>query len=245
MTTEADERNLMHSPSSPYALSEMTEFEDSQRLTMENNLRLIADPRLEETHAEDLSPLKFYFNSARLNRHEIYGAVIHARPWEFPFRLLRLTAAAMSTTTLLMLTAETWHLASEQAIGKLTLLLTIVLGITTAFVAIRQRLLIQGRHSHMSEQTVITNISAVLIVLTGLATTALALLTLNVLAGYFLYSPNLVGYWINAESHAVTFIEYWQVALLVTTLGLLIGALGATFEEQHHFRHVVFVDEEI
>lgn len=241
-----DESNFMHIPSSPKELSEMSEFDSSQLSAIENNLHQIADPRLEETQAAtELSPLRFYVQSAYINRHEIIDAVRHARPWEFPLRLLRLTAAAVSTTTLLMLTAESWHLASNQAITKLAILLGIVLIVTTALVAVRQRLLLQRRRSLMREQIVIANVSAVVIVLIGLATTASALLAFNVSAGFFLYSPSLVASWIDSDVGMAVSTVYWQVALFVTTLGLFIGALGATFEEQHHFRHVVFVDEEI
>jgi hypothetical protein len=35
------------------------------------------------------------------------------------------------------------------------------------------------------------------------------------------------------------------LAAVVATLGLLIGAFGASFEQQHFFRHVAHVDEEI
>lgn len=241
-----DESNFMHIPASPKDLSQMTKFDSEQYSAVEHNLHEIADPRLEETQAaSELSPFRFYLQSAFINRHEIFDAVRHARPWEFPLRLLRLTAAAVSTTTLLMLTAETWNLASNQAITKLATLLGIVLIVTTALVAGRQRLLIRRRRSLMREQIVITNFSAVLIVFIGLATTAAALLALNLSAGFFLYDPSLVASWIDSVVVEPVSTTYWQVSLFVTTLGLFIGALGATFEEQHHFRHVVFVDEEI
>ncbi|UTF59139.1 hypothetical protein [Gilvimarinus sp. DA14] len=246
LATAREENNFMHIPSSPKELAKMREFDSDQHSAIENNLHQIADPRLEETQAaEKLSPFRFYLQSAYINRHEIADAVLHARPWEFPLRLLRLTAAAVSTTTLLMLTAETWHLASYQAIATLAMLLGVVLAVTTALVAVRQRLLIRRRRSLMREQIVITNCSAVLIVLLGLASTAAALLALNLSAGYLLYPLSLVAAWIESDIGMVMSTTYWQVALFVTTLGLFIGALGATFEEQHHFRHVVFVDEEI
>ncbi|MDO3383842.1 hypothetical protein [Gilvimarinus algae] len=246
LATSGEESNFMQIPSSPKDLSQMSEFGSDQHRAIEHNLHQIADPRLEETQAAtELSPFRFYLQSAYINRHEIFDAVRHARPWEFPLRLLRLTAAAVSTTTLLMLTAETWHLASNQAIAKLAMLLGVVLVVTTALVAVRQRLLIRRRRSLMREQIVITNCSAVAIVLIGLATTAAALLALNLSAGFFLYAPDLVASWVQSAVVEPVSTTYWQVSLFVTTLGLFIGALGATFEQQHHFRHVVFVDEEI
>ena len=36
-----------------------------------------------------------------------------------------------------------------------------------------------------------------------------------------------------------------QMAIFAASLGILIGALGASFESNHYFRHIIFVDEEI
>ena len=39
--------------------------------------------------------------------------------------------------------------------------------------------------------------------------------------------------------------HYLLLTTTVGSLGIVIGALEASFEQQHHFRHVVFVDEEV
>lgn len=244
--SDADaEDNLMCEPKSPQALAQMVELDSEQLEDMKRNLAKIADLRLEETHrAAEISPVRFYVQSAWINRHEIADAIIHAHPWEFPVRLLRLSAAALSTMVILMITAETWHLASIQPIPKLSTLLVLALIITTTFVAIRQRLFVQRVAFQISEQTVITNLAAAMIVLTGMTTTALVLMLVSLTISVLFYSHDLIAAWISAEQDAVGWWNYLQTNMLVTTLGLLIGALGASFEEQHHFRHIVFVDEE-
>ncbi len=43
--------------------------------------------------------------------------------------------------------------------------------------------------------------------------------------------------------HAITPISYLKMATFCASVGLLIGALGASFQEQTHFQHVNFVDD--
>jgi hypothetical protein len=46
---------------------------------------------------------------------------------------------------------------------------------------------------------------------------------------------------LNGEIQAV---HYVVLAAFVASLGLLIGALGASFEQHYYFRHVTYIDEE-
>ena len=123
----------------------------------------------------------------------------------------------------------------------------VVLVLTTSFVVYRQQLLIE-RHRRLSEQLVATRIAAVLIVVGGLATTWLGILVLALLAALTLFDAPLIVGW--AASHGlaeadVGLAERVRMAAFCASIGLLIGSLGASFEEQHHFRHVIFVDEEL
>ena len=241
----ADDTNLMYRLNAPSALDSMQRLTDGQKARMRENLSKIADLRLEERQGSSrFSRARFYLQSAWLNRHEIADALIHARPWEFPVRLMRLSAAALSSMLLLLMTAETWHLAVTQSQQRLWLMLGMTLLITTAFVAYRQRLYIHRNSHDLSEQSVITNVSASLIVFAGMGTMAVLMLLVSFIVSVSLYSPELIDAWTAGAAAHAGLTQYLLVDLLVTTLGLLIGALGASFEEQHYFRHVVFVDEE-
>ncbi|MEZ5450770.1 MAG: hypothetical protein R3E89_17970 [Thiolinea sp.] len=149
----------------------------------------------------------------------------------------------MSTALVLLLTAEVWHLALTQTLAKTGLLLMLALLLTTTFVTIRQRLFVQRALHTRSEQSVITNVSAAAIVFLGMLTTALLLLLACLLFTHVLYQPALIQAWATLEQ-TIAFSHYLQTSLFVTVLGLVIGALGASFEDQYYFRHIVFVDEE-
>lgn len=245
LSKRLEQSNLMLSPQSPEDLLAMSDFDSEQIATLNRNFELIADPRLEEVKSSAaLSNFHFYLKSAWINRHEIFDAVIHAKPWEFPVRLLRLSAAAISTMVILLVTAETWDLAKAQQPVTLGVMMFATLCCTTLFVTFKQHLLVRSHTKQLREQSVITHISAFLIVCIGMITTALSLISVTLALSYFLYPQELIARWTDTASHALPFV-YWKTACLVTAQGLLIGALGASFEEQHHFRHIVFVDEEL
>ncbi|PID61048.1 MAG: hypothetical protein CSB44_08240 [Gammaproteobacteria bacterium] len=245
-----ERHRLLFRPDSLADLDVMEHLEDAEREELDRAFGEIADTRLEEMPAETSatrSNVQFVARAAMINRSELIDAVLAARPWEFPLRLSRLSTAAVSTVVVLMMTAEAWDLALSQYRTTLLLLALITLGTTTAFVIHRQQLLL-GRQRELREQLVVSQLSAVLIVLAGLAITWVLMLLLVLAGSMLLYSDALIADWAASSrlsaadvgiGHSVT------MALFCASLGLLIGSLGASFEDQFHFRHVIYVDEEL
>ena len=204
----------------------------------------VADLRVEEEGQPPSNRLAFYLRSAWKGRGDLAGAVWQARPWQLPVRLSRLTTAAVSALVVLMITAEVWDLGMQQRPAAVVALSLLTLAATTAFLLHRQRLLVRRRDARLTERAAVSNLAATLIVVVGLAVTWLALFAAGLAASHLLFAPAVVESW--AASLAAP-PEPWRFATLaafVAALGLLIGALGASFEEQRYFRHVVLVDEE-
>lgn len=246
LSDDDDRANVMFHPADADDLAEPAGFADSQIESLRKNLQQIADLRLEEQEDAERSYLwSFYLRSMWINRHEIVDALWQARPWEFPIRLARLTAAAVSSALLLLITAETWDVALNQSPGAVGLLISFALLLTTGFVVKRQHLLVSRRKRRVTEQAVIANVAAVGIVFIGMATTAVLLFSLALAAGVSLFPPELVESWAASAHVSCDFPCYLQMATFVASIGILIGSLGASFEEQHHFRHIVLVDEEV
>lgn len=238
---------LLHRPDRPTDLDRMRHFDARELDALDAAFGKVADTRLEESSASAGGRWRFVLRAAMINREEITEAVRAARPWEFPQRLSRLTTAAVSTLALLLMTAESWDLGLAQGWTAVLVLALLVLALTTSFVVYRQQLLIE-RHRRLSEQLVATRITAVLIVVGGLATTWLGVLVLALLAALTLFDAPLIVGWAASQALAETdvgFAERARMATFCASIGLLIGSLGASFEEQHHFRHVIFVDEEL
>ena len=244
----SDQRdNFLFHPALADDVDQMETFEPDQLERILVALTEIADQRLEEGSGKRLSYPIFVLRAAWINRREIVEAVYAARPWEFPRRLSRLTIASVSTLAVLFLTAEAWDLGLSQSIRSIGLLAALSLIVTTLYVVARQQLLVR-RGRHVSEQTVVTSTSALVIVLVGMIITWLSLFAIGATAGVVFYRPELVANWASSagiDRSQIGFATTLQMSSFSASLGVLIGALGASFESQNYFRHVIFVDEEI
>ena len=244
-----DERPDSLSPesSSSDQASDVGVFSAQQLARQRAALSEIADERLEEGRGRRMSLPAFAAWAAWINRREVVQAVVAARPWQFPRRLSRLTIAAVSTVTILLMTAEAWDLGLSQdqlrrfGLGIFSLLAT------TSYVIRQQQLLIRRGRQH-TEQTIVTTTSAIGIVLSGMAVTWVTLWALAALASLVLFDNSLIVAWAASVDLSATdslILERLRMSAFVASAGLLIGSLGASFESQNYFRHIIFVDEEI
>ncbi len=243
---EDSKESILFHPETVEDLDCMRTLSESQREDMAFNLRAVADVRLEEQkdHGNKFA-FWFYTKASWINRHEIGNAVWEAKPWQFPIRLSRLTAAGISTMMVLLMTAETWDVAMNQTNISVTGLTLIVLAVTTTFVLYRQKLLLYREHQRFSEQVVITNVSTLLIVLAGLLTTYLLIFVVTLAMSLFVFRTDVISAWVTGLSGPADFPDYVRLTAFISSLGITIGALGMSFEHEHHFRHTTYVDEEI
>lgn len=219
-------------------------FDEDEIRQLAQALGEVADLRLEETSTPP-GGAAFYLRAGFERLAEIASAVVQARPWEFPFRLSRLTTAAFSALFLLVLTAEVWDLGTSQGPGVLALLSAVSILGSTVFLLLRQKLLLRRTLRRISEQAVVMNVSATLVVLFGMVTTYAVLFGLTAAIGFGLFDAELLVRWAPdwREAGGGVFARL-RMAAFVGSLGLVIGSLGASFEGQHHFRHVIYADEE-
>lgn len=242
-----DAEALLYRPTDTRELDAMHRLHPEELEQQRHALAEIADQRLEEGEGRRLSQPAFMLRAAWINRREILEAILAARPWQFPKRLSRLSIAAMSTLTVLFLTAEVWDLALAQARWQVGGLCATTLALTTVYVVVRQQLLVR-RGRKRSEQNVVTSASAFGVVFAGMLSTWLVLCVIGLSAATLLFPAQLIANW--AESSGLKAGQLGaahnlQMSLFCASVGLLIGALGASFESQTYFRHVIFVDEEI
>ena len=241
-----DPRSVMVAPRSVAAASQTELYLSPSEINdLQDEWRAVADPRLEESGGLGRwAGLPFVAVSVWLNRRSIADAVWRAEPWQFPYRLSRLTTAALSTMLILLMTAEAWEVAFGLGpVGAAGLGFGVLVS-TSTYVIHRQGLLVQRHDAAPTEQWAATNATTVAIVVLGLIFTYSALFIITWGAIHGLFNPLVVEGWVgdlNAER-----LRQGRVTLasLVASLGLGIGALGATFESQAYFRHVTFVDEE-
>ncbi|WP_417734321.1 hypothetical protein [Rosistilla oblonga] len=240
-------QNLMFRPATAEEIDAMQELEPPQIDAMHDAMAEIADQRLEESTSRPASRIAFLVRAAWINRREIAQAVIGARPWQFPRHLSRLTIAAVSTVAILLMTAEAWDLGLSQTAGEVATLALASLILTTIYVVFRQQLLVRRGRQH-TEQTVVTSTSALAIVLLGMSVTWIVLMVIGVSFSWLLFDGDLIAAWAGSNeirAGEIGLATFVRMSGFSASLGLLIGALGASFESQHYFRHIIFVDEEI
>lgn len=217
---------------------------EAQIQKVNREIVVTADHRLEETTQPRPAKVTFYAHAAWLNRNEIVDAIVKAKPWQFPFRLSRLTAAAASAMLLLLVTAEAWELGTTQNPIVVTLLSLLAVLLTTIYILIRQRLFVRRERRLLSEQNVVTNLATFSIVLSGMISTYCFLFATSLVIGLFLFDSRLVAHWTNSAA-TMAMGSYLMLSGFIASLGIFIGSLGASFEQHQYFRHITFVDEEV
>lgn len=145
----------------------------------------------------------------------------------------------------LMMTAEVWELGMNQSLLAMVTLSTLSLAGASAFVIVRQKLLLLQGLRGLTERIAAANIAVLLVVALGMLSVYGALFALSLLLGYWLYPTALVAAWTPSVAATPAIDHYLLLSALVSSLGLIIGALGASLEEQGYFRHVICVDEEL
>lgn len=205
----------------------------------------VSDVRLEEqSELSNAGRLRFSLRSVWTNRREILQAISQGEPWLFPLRLSRLATAAVSAQVVLMITAESWELGMSLPLSTAIGFALFCLLFTSGYVIRRQRVLVRRERNSNREQTVITNVSAVAIITGGMLTTLLGLFVITLVGCLLIFPQSVIVSWA-ASVKQIGWPQYVALALSIATVGLVIGALGASFEDQNYFRHMTFVDEEI
>ena len=240
-----DSEGFMYEPQSAMDLDKMGRYSEDERAALFETLSDVADTRLEEEpEAEQGGMLRFYLKAVWIGIDDIWSSVIQAKAWEFPFRLNRLTTAAISTLVILLMTAEAWDLGMSEPPLLVVGFSLMALVLASVFIVKRHRLIFRRGGRRLSEQTVFKNVSIVVVVFLGMSVTYLMLFGLALLLAWALFDPGLVEDWTGSLPGEIGVGHYFVLAGLISSMGILIGALGASFEGQYYFQHIIYVDEE-
>jgi len=241
-----DSTEFMYPPSTRDDLQQMDHFRSENRALLGRELNDTADARLEErTRGRDVWKVGFYSRTLYQVGDDVIRATLQAKPWEFPLRLAGLSTAAVSTLLILIMTAEVWELGMRQSISKVASLSLLIWIIASGVILVRHDLWLALDRRHLTEQIAVTNLAMTMIVMVGMGTTYVLLLLLGLGLGYILFDATLITSWAGSGADPGRFAQRLSLAGLLACLGITIGALGASFQGRHHFRHVVYVDEEI
>ncbi|MEP0548730.1 MAG: DUF2391 domain-containing protein [Rhodothermales bacterium] len=240
----ADEpESFMWIPSATADLDDMRAYTDDDHEALQEELADVADVRLEETTTHSrIGPALFYLRTVLINGRDVLGSLRQIRPWLFPLQFSKLTLAAASTLVVLLITEEAWTIGTSQSPAWIATFATVALGLTSLYIVKRQHLLIRRERGRLTEQVAVANVTVSLAIVLGMATMFVVLFGLTLGFSMLLFPDPLVERW---TGRPATLELYATLAGFSATLGLLIGALGASFEDEAYFRHVTYVDEEV
>lgn len=239
-----DAGDFMYDFHSASDLDHMQAFADEDLEHLREILAEVGDVRLEETGRFRGRVLAFYLLAAWHQRWEIWSSIRRVQPWLFPVRLGRLTTAAASALVVLCVTAESWELGMSQSPRQVAALSFSTILALTALLLRRQRLVLVGRSREPSEQRVVADVSIVVAMLLGLTLTYALLFGTTYFLGRMLFPTALLSGWVPSLVGDIDTLRRLTFAGFAAFLGLIVGALGASFEEQTYFRHITLVDEE-
>ena len=240
----ADPTAAMHPPAEVADLDAVVGYRADSIREMRTQLRRAAELRLEDVPRRGTT-VTFYAAAIARNWRTVLSGIRLARPWSLPFRLSRLTLAALAAIVLLPTTAEIWELADAHRLDVLSTVAAVSLVFTSVFIIKRQRLFL-GRTDRVTEQTVITHAVVTGIVSLGMLSTLLLLLVVSLGLSVLFFPAEVVVGWMNrGASDGAVLVTYARVAAMLGAIGLALGAVGASFEDQQYLRHVAYVDEEV
>ncbi len=237
-------KDLMYDLSEVADLDAMTSFSPAALEWLREELEDVADVRLEEKQkASRWGRYGFFLRALWHERDVVWLAVRQARPWQFPFRFTRLLAAAFSTLMILSITAEAWDLGMGQPAWLVAVLSLSAVVLVSRYLLRRQGVL--GRRAEGArELRVVAQASVALSLFFGMVTTYVVLFVSTVFIAQVFFRPRLLEQWASSIEGPLGLHHTLVFAGFASSLGILLSALGASFEEQTYFRHVALVDEE-
>ncbi|OZC04239.1 DUF2391 domain-containing protein [Rubricoccus marinus] len=237
--------DLMHDIRASSDLDGMRRYSPAEVEELSEEIADVADPRMEErADAHRISNVVFTVRSLWRERADVIDAVRQIRPWRFPFQFAKLTTAAVSTLVVLVMTAEAWDLGARQPAWLVAALSLAILFVASVYLVRRQRLLVHRRSRRRSEQRVVSEASVLLAVAIGMATTYALMFVGTLGLAALLFDRAILEGWAATLGETIALHHVVVFAGFVASIGLAVGALGASFEEQTYFRHVALVDEE-
>jgi hypothetical protein len=162
------------------------------------------------------------------------------RPFRMMFSLGKLVFAAMAALVLALLSTELWYLGVGINTWRLILIAVAVLLASTLYVVFRQRLYVRRVSRSLSEQAAFFNLTSFLTVFSVLLALFVAIFVVTIVVTVGVYPRYIIEDWLGKSD--VGFLDYAKVSLLISSMAMVVGALGAGLEENQHFRQVMYTE---
>jgi membrane protease YdiL (CAAX protease family) len=190
---------------------------------------------------KEVRGLALYMRVILSHPMRVIRTVLSHHPLRMVFSLGKLVFAAMAALVLSLLSTELWQLGIGINTWRLILIAVAVLLAATIYVVFQQRLFVRRVSMSLSEQAAFFNLTSFLTVFSVFLVLFLVIFAVTILVTLGIYPRYIVKGWL--LKNELGFGDYVRVSLLISSLALIVGALGAGLEENQHFRQVMYTEK--
>lgn len=210
---------------------------------MRRRLDEIASP-IGEVQAQEEGTIRFVTAVVRGNLRLLVGMVRANRPWRVVVGLSRALIAALGVGAFGIVSPGVWLVADGLGWARLVAVCVASVVVTCAALITVHRLWERSPSPAARERVTLFNLATTLTVAIGVVTQFAALLAIAAVCMVAVVAPGVLR---DQLGHAVDAAAYLKVALLISTLAAIGGALGAAVESDRAVRAAAYgyrADEE-
>ncbi|MEW6555220.1 MAG: hypothetical protein AB1384_13155 [Actinomycetota bacterium] len=206
---------------------------------LESALRSLTDGILKRG-VKEIKGLALYARIIFSHPMRVLRTVLSHRPLRMVFSLGKLVFASMAALVLALLSTELWYLGVGINIWRLVLIAIAVLLASTLYVVFRQQLYVRRVSRSLSEQAAFFNLTSFLTIFGVLLALFIIIFVITILVTVGAYPRYIIEDWVMRSE--VDFFDYMRVSLLISSMAMVVGALGAGLEENQYFRQVMYAE---
>ena len=203
-------------------------------------LQSLADGVLRRS-LKEIRGIALYARIIIMHPMRVLRTVLSHRPLRMVFSLGKLMFAAIAALVLALLSTELWYLGVGINIWRLILIAAAALLAATVYIVMRQRLYMRRVSRSLSEQAAFFNLTSLLTVFSVLLALFAIVFAITIVVTSGVYPRYIVEDWVMRSQ--VDFGDYVRVSLLISSMAMVVGALGAGLEENEHFRQVMYTEK--
>jgi len=221
-------------------LDEGDPLNGEEKKELDAALQSLADGVLRRS-LKEIRGIALYARIIIMHPMRVLRTVLSHRPLRMVFSLGKLMFAAIAALVLALLSTELWYLGVGINIWRLLLIAAAALLAATVYIVMRQRLYVRRVSRSLSEQAAFFNLTSLLTVFSVLLALFAIVFAITILVTSGVYPRYIVEDWVMRSQ--VDFGDYVRVSLLISSMAMVVGALGAGLEENEHFRQVMYTEK--
>jgi uncharacterized membrane protein len=171
------------------------------------------------------------------NLRLLAGMVRANHPWRLATRLSRALIGALGAAAFGIVTSDIWRIASSLPAPRLAAVCVATVAIAVATLIVAHRLWERAPDRRVREQAILFNIVTLITVSFGIVVLYVAVCVLSLAAAGLMIEPSVISTEIR---HHADFADYLRLALLVSALATVGGALGGALESDAAVREAAY-----